>query len=177
MLQEWVQGDHFAFDKNTNYWKTGKPYLDGLTVRIFRGEQPAMSELEGGTVDAMRMTSVDDVVRLEEGRRSTRSWSTRTPGPSTSWVQRPQAALRQQGGAPGAQLRIQSPVLRADDLSGHGDAARRCRGAPARQPTRPTRPTLRVRPRQGQELAGSGRTSRAWSWRSCSRAARTWSRA
>ncbi|HEY1298531.1 MAG TPA: ABC transporter substrate-binding protein [Chloroflexota bacterium] len=65
VLQEWVQGDHFAFTKNKNYWKSGKPYLDGVTSRVFRGEQPAMSELEGGTIDAMRMTSVSDVVRLK----------------------------------------------------------------------------------------------------------------
>jgi peptide/nickel transport system substrate-binding protein len=71
VLKEWVQGDHFAFTKNANYWKSGKPYLDGLTCRVFRGEQPAMSELEGGTVDAMRMTSVNDVVRLKKDSKYT----------------------------------------------------------------------------------------------------------
>jgi peptide/nickel transport system substrate-binding protein len=65
VLQEWVQGDHFTFAKNNNYWKSGKPYLDGIVSRVFRGEQPAMSGLEGGTIDAMRMTSVGDVVRLK----------------------------------------------------------------------------------------------------------------
>ena len=66
VLQEWVQGDHFTFNKNKSYWKSGKPYLDGLSVRIFRGEQPAMNELEGGTIDAMRMASVNDIVRLQK---------------------------------------------------------------------------------------------------------------
>ena len=66
VLQEWVQGDHFTFVKNKNYWKSGKPYLDGLNVRIFHGEQPAMNELEGGTLDAMRMSSVQDIVRLKK---------------------------------------------------------------------------------------------------------------
>ena len=66
VLQEWVQGDHFTFNKNKNYWKSGKPYLDGFTARIFRGEQPAMNELEGGTIDAMRMASVTDIVRLKK---------------------------------------------------------------------------------------------------------------
>ncbi len=65
VLQEWVQGDHFAFVKNKNYWKSGKPYLDGVVSRVFRGEQPSMSGLEAGTIDAMRMTSVADVVRLK----------------------------------------------------------------------------------------------------------------
>jgi peptide/nickel transport system substrate-binding protein len=65
VLQEWVQGDHFTFAKNKSYWKSGKPLLDGFTARIFRGEQPAMNELEGGTIDAMRMSSVMDIVRLK----------------------------------------------------------------------------------------------------------------
>ncbi len=65
VLQEWVQGDHFTFSKNQNWWNAGRPYLDGLLCRVFRGEQPAMGELEGGTIDAMRMTSVADVVRLQ----------------------------------------------------------------------------------------------------------------
>jgi peptide/nickel transport system substrate-binding protein len=68
---EWIQGDHFTFVKNGNYWKSGKPLLDGLNVRVFRGEQSAINELEAGTLDAMRMTSVSDVVRLKKDRNYT----------------------------------------------------------------------------------------------------------
>ena len=32
---EWVQGDHFTLKKNANYWQAGKPYLDGLEIKIF----------------------------------------------------------------------------------------------------------------------------------------------
>jgi peptide/nickel transport system substrate-binding protein len=71
VLKEWVQGDHFTFTKNANYWRSGKPYLDGLQCRVFRGEQPAISELEGGTLDAMRMTSIADVVRLKADSKYT----------------------------------------------------------------------------------------------------------
>jgi peptide/nickel transport system substrate-binding protein len=79
VLKEWVQGDHFTFAKNPNYWKTGRPSLDGLLCRVFRGEQPAMSELEGGTIDAMRMTSVADVVRLKADPHYT-EWAHPNPG-------------------------------------------------------------------------------------------------
>jgi peptide/nickel transport system substrate-binding protein len=81
-LQEWVQGDHFTFNKNKSYWKTGKPYLDGFTARIFRGEQPAMNELEGGTIDAMRMSSVIDIVRLKKVPTYT---VVEHPNPGTFW--------------------------------------------------------------------------------------------
>jgi ABC-type transport system substrate-binding protein len=32
---EWVQGDHFTLKKNPNYWQSGKPYLDGVEIKIF----------------------------------------------------------------------------------------------------------------------------------------------
>jgi peptide/nickel transport system substrate-binding protein len=79
VLQEWVQGDHFTFLKNKNYWKSGRPYLDGFTARIFRGEQSALNELEGGTIDAMRMTSVSDIVRLKKDSKYV-VWEHPNPG-------------------------------------------------------------------------------------------------
>jgi peptide/nickel transport system substrate-binding protein len=27
---EWVQGDHLTFDRNPNYWQTGRPYVDSF---------------------------------------------------------------------------------------------------------------------------------------------------
>ncbi|MBV9578407.1 MAG: ABC transporter substrate-binding protein [Chloroflexi bacterium] len=82
VLQEWVQGDHLTFTANKNYWNTGQPYLDGFIARVFRGEQPAMNELESGTIDTMRMTSVQDVVRLQKDA----SYSVLThPNPGTFW--------------------------------------------------------------------------------------------
>src|SRR5438105_1957430 len=32
---EYIQGDHFTLKKNPNYWQSGKPYLDGLEIKIF----------------------------------------------------------------------------------------------------------------------------------------------
>ncbi|MBV9133716.1 MAG: ABC transporter substrate-binding protein [Chloroflexi bacterium] len=82
VLKEWVQGDHFTFAKNASYWKSGKPYLDGFTARIFRGEQPAMNELEGGSIDAMRMSSVTDIVRL---KKDSTYAVVEHPNPGTFW--------------------------------------------------------------------------------------------
>ena len=29
---EWAQGDHLTLAQNPNYWQSGKPYLDGISV-------------------------------------------------------------------------------------------------------------------------------------------------
>jgi peptide/nickel transport system substrate-binding protein len=79
VMKEWVQGSHYTFVKNKDYWKSGKPYLDGFTTRIFRGEQPAINELEGGTIDTMRMSSVSDIVRLSQDSKYT-IWKHPNPG-------------------------------------------------------------------------------------------------
>ncbi|MBV9545540.1 MAG: hypothetical protein JOY61_14310 [Chloroflexi bacterium] len=37
--------------KNSNYWQSGKPYLDAIQIRIFTDPQSMLSELEGGGID------------------------------------------------------------------------------------------------------------------------------
>ena len=48
---EYVQGDHFTLKKNPNYWQTGKPYLDGIEIKIFIDPQSMMTQLEAGAID------------------------------------------------------------------------------------------------------------------------------
>jgi peptide/nickel transport system substrate-binding protein len=61
---EWVQGDHFTFTKNPNYWQTGKPYLDGLRINI-RDAQSAMTQLQAGALDAVKAPGPLDVNALK----------------------------------------------------------------------------------------------------------------
>jgi len=61
---EWVQGDHLALKKNPNYWQSGKPYLDGIQIRIFTDPQSMVSELEGGGTDVAILPLLRDAVRL-----------------------------------------------------------------------------------------------------------------
>jgi peptide/nickel transport system substrate-binding protein len=62
---EWVQGDHITLTRNKNYWQSGRPYLDGITVRIFAGDQPGTLAMEGGTLDVLRSGSIPDVARFK----------------------------------------------------------------------------------------------------------------
>ena len=51
VFQEWVQGDHVALTKNSSYWRSGVPYLDGMHVGIFKDAQSMMASLEAGAID------------------------------------------------------------------------------------------------------------------------------
>ncbi len=62
---EWVAGDHLSFVKNKNYWQSGRPYLDGVNVRIARDPQGMVSLFEGDAVDTMRNAPLIDYNRLK----------------------------------------------------------------------------------------------------------------
>ncbi len=66
---EWVQGDHFTLKKNPNYWQSGKPYLDGVEVKIFSDPQSMVSQLEGGALDVAIQPLIRDALRLAKDPR------------------------------------------------------------------------------------------------------------
>jgi peptide/nickel transport system substrate-binding protein len=63
-LVERAPGDHFTFARNTNYWQTGKPYLDSVITNI-RTQQNMILQLEGGTLDSVKIPLIDDFARLK----------------------------------------------------------------------------------------------------------------
>jgi peptide/nickel transport system substrate-binding protein len=65
VFKEWVQGDHLAFERNSNYWQSGRPYLDGLQANV-RDIQAATLQLEAGALDLIRNPLIDDTARLEK---------------------------------------------------------------------------------------------------------------
>jgi peptide/nickel transport system substrate-binding protein len=62
---EWVPGDHVTLTKNANYWQTGKPYLDGIQIPIFRDQQAMTTQLEAGAIDIARLPNLVDFNRLK----------------------------------------------------------------------------------------------------------------
>ena len=61
---EWVQGDHITLKKNANYWQSGKPYLDGIEIKILSDPQSMVSQLEGGGIDVAIGPLIRDAIRL-----------------------------------------------------------------------------------------------------------------
>ena len=64
-LQEWSQGDHITMVKNKNYWRTGTPYLDGITFSVLKDVQSMTAQLEAGAQDLVLNTTTQDFVRLK----------------------------------------------------------------------------------------------------------------
>jgi peptide/nickel transport system substrate-binding protein len=66
---EYVQGDHFSLKKNPNYWQSGRPYLDGIEIKIFNDPQSMVAQLEGGALDLVLAPSIRDAARLAKDPR------------------------------------------------------------------------------------------------------------
>ena len=64
-LAEWVQGDHLTFTKNSNYWQTGKPYLDGMSSIVTGDASARMVAFEAGQTDVIRTPGWSDMSRLK----------------------------------------------------------------------------------------------------------------
>ena len=61
---EWVQGDHFTFTRNKNYWQSDRPYFDGASIKVFTDAQAQIAQLEAGVLDLADSPPVRDAVRL-----------------------------------------------------------------------------------------------------------------
>jgi peptide/nickel transport system substrate-binding protein len=68
-FDEWIQGDHVAFSKNKNYWRSGQPYLDGYTVFFERDPQAMITTFESGELDLVDFPQITDAVRLGKDTR------------------------------------------------------------------------------------------------------------
>lgn len=66
-LTEWVPGSHLIFDRNPNYWDTGKPYLDRVVLRIILDPTARAAALETGEIDiGGNPVPLSDLARLEQ---------------------------------------------------------------------------------------------------------------
>ncbi|MBV8086530.1 MAG: ABC transporter substrate-binding protein [Chloroflexi bacterium] len=66
VFQEWIQGDHFTATKNKNYWQTGKPYADQLTMQVIKDSTALVTQLESGALDIVKSPAIQDFVRLQK---------------------------------------------------------------------------------------------------------------
>jgi peptide/nickel transport system substrate-binding protein len=66
---EWIPGDHFTLVKNPNYWESGRPYLDGVDIHIYRDAQAMVAALEAGALDVADLVQIPDAARLQNDSR------------------------------------------------------------------------------------------------------------
>lgn len=50
-FKEWVRGSHITLERNDDFWRTGKPYLDKIVIKIIRDPSLLLLSLTTGEVD------------------------------------------------------------------------------------------------------------------------------
>jgi peptide/nickel transport system substrate-binding protein len=65
VFAEWVQGDHLTLTRNKNYWDSGKPYLDGITISFFRDPQTQITSLQARAIDVAALPQLREAARLK----------------------------------------------------------------------------------------------------------------
>jgi peptide/nickel transport system substrate-binding protein len=62
---EWKRNDHLTLKKNSSYWISTQPYLDGVTYRAIPDVNAIVSALKTGDVDIARTIGLKDVASLK----------------------------------------------------------------------------------------------------------------
>jgi peptide/nickel transport system substrate-binding protein len=63
-LKEWVQNDHLTFERNPNYFETGKPAIDEIVVKIIPDEAVRKQMLINGDADLDMWTAENVIAEL-----------------------------------------------------------------------------------------------------------------
>jgi peptide/nickel transport system substrate-binding protein len=61
---EWAQGSHVRLTRNTNYWRAGRPFLEGMTASIITDQQARLAQLESGSLDLIPNPPAVHLARL-----------------------------------------------------------------------------------------------------------------
>lgn len=57
-LKEWSKGSYIILERNPDYWKPGKPYLDQIVLRVLPDGAARAIAVEKGEVDLAPMTAL-----------------------------------------------------------------------------------------------------------------------
>src|SRR5947209_15014377 len=62
---EWKRNDHLTLKKNPSYWRSGLPYLDGVTYRAIPDVNAIVAALKTGDIDIARTIGAKDVAGIK----------------------------------------------------------------------------------------------------------------
>jgi peptide/nickel transport system substrate-binding protein len=83
VLEEWIEGDHMTFTKNENYYQSGKPEIDQVTVRIVPNDSVRKTMMLQGDADIDMWINVNTANELQDSDVAKVSLS-----PADRWVMR-----------------------------------------------------------------------------------------
>jgi peptide/nickel transport system substrate-binding protein len=64
---EYLKDAHSILERNADYWRSGKPHLDGLVLRPIPVDSTRLAELRSGGVQLAEGLPLQDIKRLREG--------------------------------------------------------------------------------------------------------------
>ena len=93
MLKEFKRDVHTKWVKNPNYWRPGRPYLDGITYTYIPDSVTASSMLQAGEADAWNgAPAKDQVESMKKGYKRQSAWPAlgmaiwiNTASPNSKW--------------------------------------------------------------------------------------------
>jgi len=131
---DYAQGDHFTLNKNPNYWQSGKPYLDGIEIKIFKDPQSMMTQLEAGAIDLVLSPPIRDVARLSKDATFVTTFHEYSGGANLVFVQ------MKDGAGPTTDKLFRQALNSAIDRKRWTDTALLGYGAPKTLPLAPPNP-------------------------------------
>ncbi|MBV9582248.1 MAG: ABC transporter substrate-binding protein [Chloroflexi bacterium] len=131
---DYAQGDHFTLTRNPNYWQSGKPYLDGVEIKIFKDPQTMMTELEAGAIDLVLSPPIHDVARLSKDPTFVTTFNAYSGGANLVFVQ-----MKDDAG-PTTNKALRQALNAAIDRQRWADAVLLGYGAPKTLPLAPPNP-------------------------------------
>jgi peptide/nickel transport system substrate-binding protein len=76
ILTEFVRDDHLTWKKNPNYWRPGKPYLDGISYKFVPDPVTAQALMQSGQADYWRLPPQQNQISLvNAGFQRFTSWT------------------------------------------------------------------------------------------------------
>jgi len=51
VVNDWKRGQYLKMGRNTHYWRSGQPYLDGVEFRYITNDNTRILSLQSGQVD------------------------------------------------------------------------------------------------------------------------------
>lgn len=61
VITEWKTGDQITLERNPHYWDEGKPYLDGMTIKITPQKDAAIASFINGDLDYLYFVVTGDL--------------------------------------------------------------------------------------------------------------------
>ena len=92
VLKEYKRDDHLTWVKNPNYWRKGRPYLDGIEVKFIPESVTARQMMEAKQADVWGAPAKDMVEMVKKGFKKQASWPAlgmaiwpNTANPKSKW--------------------------------------------------------------------------------------------